>query len=156
MCALAIEPLHPMYAADRNCINTLAQALALCETLAPEDPDGWLGIALDVYHVWWAHELGDLLDHMDPVRLHAFHICDWRRTTRDLLNDRTMMGDGVADIEGADIEGMARKVSALGFGGLPEVEIFSEEWWAADPRNVVETCLKRSFAVRRIMNRHGV
>jgi len=148
---LAIEPLHPMYAADRNCINTLAQAVALCETLAPEDPNGWLGIALDVYHVWWDPALGDVLDRLDPVRLHAFHICDWRRTTRDLLNDRAMMGDGVADIEG-----LARKVRALGFAGLPEVEIFSNEWWAADPRDVVATCLERSLAVQRIMNRTEV
>ncbi len=147
---LAVEPLHPMYAADRNCINTLAQAVALCDTVAPDDPEGWLGIALDVYHVWWDPALADVLDAVDPVRLHAFHICDWRRTTRDLLNDRAMMGDGVADIEG-----IARKLGALGFNGLPEVEIFSDEWWTAAPREVVATCLDRSLGLRQILSRSG-
>ncbi|MEQ8934146.1 MAG: sugar phosphate isomerase/epimerase family protein [Silicimonas sp.] len=144
---LAIEPLHPMYAADRNCINTLGQALTLCEKLAPEDPNGWLGVALDVYHVWWDPALEDMLNRLDPVRLHAFHICDWRRTTRDLLCDRAMMGDGVIDIER-----IARNVGALGFEGLPEVEIFSNDWWAVDPCDVVATCLERSLAVRRILD----
>lgn len=147
---LAIEPLHPMYAADRNCINTISQALALCEALARDDPEGWLGIAMDVYHVWWDPDLMTVLDRLDPARLHAFHICDWRRTTRDLLNDRGMMGDGVADYEA-----MARKVAALGFSGLPEVEIFSDEWWTRDPADVVRTCLDRSMGVRRILAGSG-
>lgn len=143
---LAIEPLHPVYAADRNCINTLAQAQALCEAIAPDDPQGWLGIAFDIYHVWWDPDLMAALDRLDPVRLHAFHICDWRRTTRDILNDRAMMGDGVADLEA-----ITHKVAALGFSGLPEVEIFSEEWWAHDPAELVRTCLDRSKGIRGIL-----
>src|SRR5207244_4287490 len=90
---LAIEPLHPMYAADRACINTVAQANALCENLG-----AGVGVAVDVYHVWWDPELERTLAGIDARRLLGFHICDWLSPTTDLLNDRGMMGDGVIDI----------------------------------------------------------
>ncbi|MFW5834915.1 MAG: sugar phosphate isomerase/epimerase family protein, partial [Pseudomonadota bacterium] len=97
---LALEPLHPMYAGDRACLNTLAQALDVCERLEPEPGRApWLGVAIDAYHVWWDP---DLQRHIVRAgagrRILALHVCDWRLPTRDLLTDRSMMGDGVIDL----------------------------------------------------------
>lgn len=131
---IAIEPLHPMYAADRNCVNTLSQALDICDRLG----DG-VGIALDVYHVWWDPELSSQIRRAGRDRLLAFHICDWLVPTRDLLTDRGMMGDGVIDIPG-----IRALVEAEGFDGLNEVEIFSaENWWGRDPDEVLSTMIER-------------
>jgi sugar phosphate isomerase/epimerase len=131
---VAIEPLHPMYAGDRACVNTMAQALDLCDMLG----DG-IGVAMDVYHVWWDPDLMDQIVRAGPERLLAFHICDWLVPTRDLLNDRGMMGDGVIDIPG-----IRAHVEAQGFSGLNEVEIFSvEDWWKRDPDEVLATIVNR-------------
>ena len=89
---LAIEPLHPMYAADRACVNTLAHANDLCDELG----DG-LGIALDVYHVWWDPDLTRQIARAGR-RILTYHVCDWLVPTRDLLLDRGMPGDGVIDL----------------------------------------------------------
>lgn len=122
---LAIEPLHPMYADDRSAISTMQQANQLIDSLGFPSH---LGIALDVYHVWWDDALESqiiLTGHKD--RLFAFHICDWKTPTTDLLNDRGLMGEGCIPI---------RKISdwvdATGFTGHREVEIFSHRWWAED------------------------
>jgi sugar phosphate isomerase/epimerase len=88
---LAIEPLHPMYAADRACINTLEHALDVCDKLDPLQT-GALGVAVDVYHVWWDPKLQQQIERAGQKRLLAFHVCDWLTPTRDLLNDRGMMG----------------------------------------------------------------
>jgi sugar phosphate isomerase/epimerase len=133
---LAIEPLHPMYAADRNCINTMAQANELCDALG----EG-VGIAVDVYHVWWDPGLEAEIARAartKPSRLLAFHVCDWLVPTKDLLLDRGMMGDGVIDIP--RIRGW---MEAAGYEGFAEVEIFSTRWWGTDPDVVVRTCLER-------------
>jgi len=135
---LAIEPLHPMYAADRACINTLEQALDVCDKLDPLQT-GALGVAVDVYHVWWDPKLQQQIERAGQKRLLAFHVCDWLTPTRDLLNDRGMMGDGVIDIP--KIRGW---VEAQGFNGFSEVEIFStENWWQRDHSEVLETCITR-------------
>jgi sugar phosphate isomerase/epimerase len=135
---LAIEPLHPMYAADRACINTVAQANALCERLG----EG-VGIAVDVYHVWWDPQLGRDIAGTPARRLLGFHICDWLSPTTDLLNDRGMMGDGVIDIRG--IRGM---MQAAGYRGFHEVEIFSaNNWWKRDPDEVLRICKARHLEV---------
>jgi sugar phosphate isomerase/epimerase len=135
---LAIEPLHPMYAADRACINTLEQALDVCDKLDPAKT-GALGVAVDVYHVWWDPKLQQQIERAGQNRLLAFHVCDWLTPTRDLLNDRGMMGDGVIDIP--KIRGW---VEAQGFNGFSEVEIFStENWWQKDHSEVLETCIAR-------------
>jgi len=134
---VAIEPLHPMYAADRACVNTTRHALEICERLG----DG-IGVALDVYHVWWDHELAAQIERAGRDRLLAFHICDWLMPTRDLLTDRGMMGDGVIDIP--HIRGL---VEAAGFTGLVEVEIFSaENWWKRDPDEVLSVMIERAGA----------
>ncbi|MBX2879926.1 MAG: sugar phosphate isomerase/epimerase [Granulosicoccus sp.] len=134
---IAIEPLHPMYAADRACVNTTAQALDICDDLG----DG-IGVALDVYHVWWDPNLSQQIKRAGKKRLLAFHICDWLVPTNNMLTDRGMMGDGVINI--ADIRSM---VEAEGFSGLNEVEIFSSEnWWKKDPDEVLATMIERAYA----------
>jgi len=139
---LAIEPLHPMYAADRACVNTLEQALDLCDALDPAC-SGALGVAVDVYHVWWDPKLEAQIERAGRKRLLAFHVCDWLVPTRDLLNDRGMMGDGVIDIP--RIRGW---VEQAGFAGYSEVEIFSaENWWKRPGGEVLETCIERHRTV---------
>ena len=134
---LAIEPLHPMQAADRACINTLEQALDLCDALG----DG-LGVAVDAYHVWWDPKLERQIRRAGKQRLLAYHICDWLVPTRDLLNDRGMMGDGVIDLP--QIRGW---MEAAGYDGAHEVEIFSErDWWRRDADEVLAACRERHRA----------
>jgi sugar phosphate isomerase/epimerase len=132
---LAIEPLHPMQAAERACINTLEQALDICDELG----EG-IGVALDVYHVWWDPKLESQIRRAGKERILAYHICDWLVPTRDLLNDRGMMGDGVIDLP--RIRGW---VEGAGYAGFQEVEIFSElDWWKRDPDEVLRTCVERA------------
>jgi sugar phosphate isomerase/epimerase len=139
---LAIEPLHPMYAAERACVNTLAQANDLCDELAPKGSDG-LGVAVDVYHVWWDPLLAREIERAGGQgRLFAYHISDWLVPTNDLLNDRGMMGDGVIDLPR-----IRSWMEAAGYRGLHEVEIFSNRWWAEDPRHVLATCIERHARV---------
>ncbi|TKI05114.1 sugar phosphate isomerase/epimerase family protein [Martelella alba] len=135
---VAIEPLHPMYAADRACVNTLKQANDLCDELG----DDGLGLAVDLYHTWWDPEFFPQIERAGRKRLLAFHICDWLVPTRDLLQDRGMMGDGVIDIRGA-----RQGVEAQGYTGFHEVEIFSEHnWWRRDPDEVLTICKERHQA----------
>jgi len=122
---LAIEPLHPMYADDRSAVNTMRQSHEICDALGSPK---MLGIAVDVYHVWWDPELKEQIDLAGRTgRLHAFHICDWKTPTTDLLNDRGLMGEGCINIR--EISGW---VDATGFTGHREVEIFSNKWWSTD------------------------
>ena len=143
---LAIEPLHPMYAADRACVNTLEHALDLCESLDPAPTSGRadggraaLGVAVDVYHVWWDPKLQAQIARAGRDRLLAFHVCDWLTPTTDLLLDRGMMGDGVINIP--RIRGW---VEDQGFEGYSEVEIFSAtNWWQREHGAVLDTCIQR-------------
>ena len=131
---IALEPLHPMYAADRACVNTIAQALDIADRLGPG-----IGLAVDVYHVWWDPGLAAGIARAGRERLLAFHVCDWLNPTRDILTDRGMMGDGVIDIAG-----IRALVEAEGFDGLVEVEIFSAlDWWRRDPDEVLATVVAR-------------
>jgi sugar phosphate isomerase/epimerase len=127
---LSIEPLHPMYADDRSAVNTLKQANDICDLL--NSP--LVGVAVDVYHVWWDPEL-----HREIKRcgksgyLFAFHICDWMTPTKDMLNDRGLMGEGCINIK--EIRGW---VEEAGFTGYNEVEIFSNRWWEKDQDEFLE------------------
>jgi sugar phosphate isomerase/epimerase len=128
---LAIEPLHPMYADDRSAVNTMRQAHEICDVLGSPKA---VGIAVDVYHVWWDPELKAQIDHAGQTgRLHAFHICDWRTPTTDLLNDRGLMGEGCINIRE-----ISDWVDAAGFSGHREVEIFSNRLWAMDQQVFLE------------------
>ncbi len=121
---LAIEPLHPMYADDRSAVNTMASANAICDLL--DHP--LVGIAADVYHIWWDPDLAEQIRITGKKdRLFAFHLCDWITPTTDLLNDRGLMGEGCIDLKG-----IRAMVEATGFTGFNEVEIFSDRWWSAD------------------------
>ena len=132
---LAIEPLHPMQV-GRACVNTLEQALDMCDALG----EG-VGVAVDVYHVWWDPKLQDQIARARR-RILGYHICDWLAATRDLFNDRGMMGDGVIDLP--RIRGW---VEAAGYTGFQEVEIFSElDWWKRDPDEVLRICKQRVTA----------
>lgn len=134
---LAIEPLHPMQAAERACINTLEQALDVCDALDP-GCSGMLGVALDVYHVWWDPKLEQQIARAGAKRLLAYHICDWLVPTRDLLNDRGMMGDGIIELRK-----VRAWVEAAGYGGFAEVEIFSDRLWSLPADEVLDTCVRR-------------
>ena len=138
---LAIEPLHPMFAADRACVNTTRQALDVCDRLDPART-GALGVAIDVYHVWWDFELMPQIERAGHDRLLAFHVCDWLVPTTDMLNDRGMMGDGVIDIPR-----IRAAVEAQKFAGYVEVEIFSNRWWAMPVDDVIATCVARMKTV---------
>jgi sugar phosphate isomerase/epimerase len=147
---LAIEPLHPMQAAERACVNTLEQALDMCDALGEdgrsargEGASSALGVAVDVYHVWWDPKLEAQIARAGKSRLLAYHICDWLVPTRDLLNDRGMMGDGVVDLP--KIRDMMERA---GYVGFHEVEIFSKlDWWQRDPDEVIAICKDRHVKV---------
>jgi sugar phosphate isomerase/epimerase len=134
---LAIEPLHPAYAGDRACVNTTRQALDICDALDPRR-SGALGVALDVYHIWWDPELMAQIARAGKDRLLAFHVCDWLVPTKDILNDRGMMGDGVIDIKSIRFA-----VEAQGFDGYSEIEIFSDDWWDKPVDDVLRACIER-------------
>jgi sugar phosphate isomerase/epimerase len=134
---LAIEPLHPMYAADRACVNTLGQANDLCDELG----DG-LGVALDVYHVWWDPDLERQIARAGR-RILAYHVNDWLIPTTDLLLDRGMMGEGIIDLRV-----IRANVEAAGYRGHCEVEILSvNDWWRRDPDEVLRICIGRHQTV---------
>jgi len=134
---LAIEPQHPMYCAGRSCVSSLAQALDLCDEL---DPGGTtLGIAVDVYHVWWDPQLRAQIERAGEKRLLGFQISDWLPASRDMVADRGMMGDGVIDLP------LVRSwLEGAGYHGFHEVEILSAgNWWRRDPEEVLATCRMR-------------
>lgn len=137
---LTIEPLHPMYADTRSAINTLAQANDLAEELSSP----WVGVAVDVYHLWWDPELEKEIKRCgEKGNLAAFHICDWKSPTKDMLFDRGLMGEGCIPVK------QIRKwVAATGFKGFNEVEIFSNEYWQQDQdqflKKIIEAYKKHS------------
>ena len=132
---LAIEPLHPMYAGDKSCVNQMAQARIICEQL--QNP--WLGIAVDVYHVWWDPDLeAEIALAGQQGTLLGFHVCDWRVDTRHLLTDRGLMGDGCIDIPT-----IRSWVEATGFTGFHEIEVFSEHYWAMDQARYLSLMTQR-------------
>jgi sugar phosphate isomerase/epimerase len=134
---LAIEPLHPMFAADRACVNTLAQANDLCDELG----EG-VGVAIDTYHVWWDPDLKRQIARAGANIL-AYHVNDWLVPTTDLLLDRGMMGDGVIDLRA-----IRAIVENAGYRGHCEVEILSaENWWKRDPDEVLRVCIERHRTV---------
>lgn len=123
---LAIEPLHPMYADTRSAINTLAQA----NDMAEEINSPFVGVAVDVYHLWWDPSLEKEIKRCGANgNLAAFHICDWKVPTTDFLNDRGLMGEGCIPVKK-----IRSWVEATGFTGFNEVEIFSNKYWKEDQK----------------------
>ena len=151
---LAIEPLHPMQAADRACVNTMELALDWCDALDPGQ-SGILGVAVDAYHTWWDPKLSAQIARAGAAangafsppgsrgRLFAWHVCDWRLPTRDLLNDRAMMGDGVIELR--KIRGW---LEDAGYAGPCEAEVFSSlDWWQRDGEETLDACVERYRSV---------
>ncbi|GAB2789327.1 sugar phosphate isomerase/epimerase [Rhabdobacter roseus] len=121
---LAIEPLHPMYAADRSAINTLGQANDMAEAIG----SAHVGVAVDVYHLWWDGALETEIARCGANgNLLAYHVCDWKVNTLDMLNDRGLMGEGCIDLKR-----IGSWVEKAGFDGYHEVEIFSDIYWKMD------------------------
>jgi sugar phosphate isomerase/epimerase len=136
---LSIEPLHPMYAGDRSAINTLKQANDMAELINSE----WVGVAVDVYHLWWDETLQSEIKRCgENNHLFAFHVCDWNVPTIDFLNDRGLMGDGCINVP--EIRGW---VEETGFSGYNEVEIFSDKYWATDQFEYLEK-IKKAYLTK--------
>ena len=135
---LALEPLHPMYCADRCVLSTLHQAL---EWTAPFDP-ATVGVCVDTFHVWWDPEVLTAIGAVAAAgRLAAYQVCDFLvPIPADALLARGMMGDGVIDFQP-----MTRAVAAGGYTGPVEVEIFNADVWDSDPDDVM-TRMVSSFA----------
>ncbi len=139
---IALEPLHPVYAAERSCLTLLSEALDICGSIEGDAADPWLGTCVDVYHVWWDPNLKrDLQRAGADRRIFGFHVCDWLVPTTDVLDDRGMMGDGVIDVPG-----IRRDVEAAGYRGLVEVEIFSATNWWTRPMEETLRIIAERFA----------
>ena len=133
---LAIEPLHPMYAGDKSAVVSLGQANDMCEAIASP----WVGIAIDVYHLWWDNELkNEIIRCGKNKNILAFHVCDWRVPTIDFLTDRGLMGEGCIPIRQ-----IRMWLEEAGFDGYNEVEVFSERLWAQDQKLYLED-IKKSY-----------
>jgi sugar phosphate isomerase/epimerase len=117
---LAIEPLHPMFTADRSVIATLEQA----NTLAEHFPSDTVGIVIDAYHVWWDPNVYREIDRAGS-RIFAFHVSDWLVPPPDFLNGRGLMGDGCIEFGK-----LVAAVNRAGYNGPIEVEIFNEQLWS--------------------------
>ena len=139
---LAIEPLHPAYAADRACVNTTKQALDICDRLDP-DRTGALGVALDVYHIWWDPDVLPQIRRAGKDRLLAFHVCDWLVPTKDILNDRGMMGDGVDRHQIAPRRCRGRRVLPV----IQRSRFSRKTWWTRPMDEVLRTCIERHRSV---------
>lgn len=136
---LALEPLNPVYGGNRSCLVTMRDAVDLCEAVGAAN----VGVAADVYHVWWDTALGAELRRAGPGRILGYHLCDWLAETSDVLLDRGMMGDGVADLR--SLRGMVEQAGYLGFC---EVEVFSAaNWWRRDPGEVLDVVAERFRAL---------
>ncbi len=133
---LGIEPLHPMFAADRSVVVTLAEA----NTLAEAFPEGTVGLVVDVYHVWWDPELAAQIRRASG-RIVGFHVSDWLAPPPEHLEGRGMMGDGVIRLR--KIRGL---VEGAGYQGPVEVEIFNRQLWNMPGDEVLELIKSRALA----------
>lgn len=137
---IALEPLHPVYTAERSCLTLLSEALDMCREIEGPAAAPWLGVCIDAYHVWWDPNLKrDIARAGEDRRIFGFHVCDWLVPTGDVLNDRGMMGDGVIDLPA-----LRAQVEGAGYRGLIEVEIFSaENWWKRPVAETLKVCAER-------------
>lgn len=132
---LAVEPLNPVYGGNRSCLTTVRDAVDMCEAIGAAN----VGIAVDVYHVWWDTSLRQELQRAGKCRILGYHLCDWLADTTDVLLDRGMMGDGVADLRA-----LRAAVEGAGYDGPCEVEIFSaNNWWKRPPDDVLDVIVER-------------
>ena len=131
---LAIEPLHPMYADSRSAVNTLKQANDMAISINSQ----WVGVAVDVYHLWWDPDLQQQIYRCgENNKLFAFHVCDWNVPTTDFLFDRGLMGEGCIPIKQ-----IRSWIEEAGFNGFNEVEIFSNKFWKEDQSEFLKKIIK--------------
>lgn len=130
---LGIEPLHPMFAADRSVVVTLAQANEVAEHFSSEV----VGIVVDAYHVWWDPALEKEIARA-AGRIFGFHLSDWIVPLPDILNGRGLMGDGYIELAG-----IAAMVKQAGYEGPIEVEIFNQALWQLPGRTALEQIKER-------------
>lgn len=131
---IALEPLHPMYAADRCSINSLKHALDICESIGEN-----IGVAIDAYHVWWDPDVAIQIKRAGELgKIYGYHVCDWLSPTSDMLLDRGMMGDGVIDIKT-----MTHQIESASYNGFTEVEIFSSKLWQMAPNDLMKMLIER-------------
>ncbi len=135
---IALEPLHPVYAAERSCLSLLSEALDICDRIEGGAKDPWLGVCLDAYHVWWDPNLARDVARA-AKRILGYHVCDWLVPTQDVLNDRGMMGDGIIDLRA-----IRSLVEDAGYDGFVEAEIFSTlNWWKRPIDETLAACRER-------------
>ncbi len=130
---LGLEPLHPMYAAERCVLNTAAQALELASAYTAQE----VGLILDVFHIWWDPQVWDSIAR-SAGRIYGFHVNDWLAPLPDMLMGRGMMGDGVIDSHKLRLA-----VDQAGYDGPIEVEIFNQGIWDSDPDQVLRQMVDR-------------
>jgi sugar phosphate isomerase/epimerase len=132
---LALEPLNPAMAGNRTILMTAADALNVVDQVGADN----VGVAIDVNHVWWDTTLAETLAARANGRILGYHLCDWLADTSDMMLDRGMMGDGVADLKA-----IRAAVENAGYAGSCEVEIFSaNNWWKRDPNEVLDIIVER-------------
>ncbi|MEV4125762.1 sugar phosphate isomerase/epimerase family protein [Nocardia sp. NPDC049707] len=133
---LALEPLHPMFCADRAVISTLAQALSMAQPYPAET----VGVVVDTFHIWWDPTLEEQIAQAGASgRISSYQVCDWLNPmTADPLLSRGMMGDGVIDFAT-----IGQWVRTAGYRGDVEVEIFNAALWSSDGHEVIETMKQR-------------
>ncbi|NUT38154.1 MAG: sugar phosphate isomerase/epimerase [Hamadaea sp.] len=136
---LAIEPLHPMFCADRAVVSTLGQALDLAAPFAATE----VGVCVDTYHIWWDPDVFAQIARAGAEgRISAYQVCDWvLPLPADVLLGRGQVGDGVIDFAP-----FTEAVLAAGYTGHVEVEIFNQEIWDAEPAGTVATMIERHRA----------
>ena len=125
---LGIEPLHPMFAAERSVVVTLQQA----NEMAAQFDAATVGVVVDVYHVWWDPQVYVEIARAGR-RIFAFHVSDWLVPTNNLLMSRGLMGQGVIEIRR-----LRGAVEEAGYDGPIEVEIFNEEVWQMPVREIIQ------------------
>jgi sugar phosphate isomerase/epimerase len=130
---IGLEPLHPMYAADRSVLNTIDQALAIASGFAANE----VGVILDTFHIWWDPRVAELIAQATG-RIYGFHVSDWLNPLPDVLLGRGLMGDGVIDNRNLRL-----LVERAGYSGPIEVEIFNQALWDADPDTVLAQVIER-------------
>jgi sugar phosphate isomerase/epimerase len=130
---IGLEPLHPMYAAERSVLSTVGQALQLASTYSPSE----VGVILDTFHIWWDPQVAELIAQ-SAGRIYGFHVSDWLVPLPDILLGRGLMGDGVIDNRK-----LRRLVEQAGYTGSIEVEIFNRALWDSDPNQVLTQVIER-------------
>jgi sugar phosphate isomerase/epimerase len=130
---VAIEPLHPMFAGDRSVVVTLAQATAMAARVASPI----VGVAVDVYHVWWDPFVWDEISRASGTIL-GFHLSDWLVPPPDHVLGRGLMGDGVIELPR-----FRHAVDGAGYRGPIEVEIFNQRVWDTPGDEVLTTIKDR-------------